>query len=62
MTSADLAQSLQGKHLRELKKSGKTARFGSFVFTADDLASRGILISVDASAQPQSVLSLSDAS
>ena len=51
MTSADLAQSLQGKHLRELKKSGKTARFGSFVFTADDLHARGILLSVDASAQ-----------
>ena len=42
---------MQGKHLRELKKSGKTARLGSFVYTAEELSRRGILISVDASAQ-----------
>ena len=42
---------MQGKHLRELRKAGKTAKYGSFVYSADELSARGILLSVDASAQ-----------
>ena len=34
-------------HMRDLQKSGKTPRFGSFKYSAQDLYERSILLSID---------------
>ena len=39
--------SKQYYHMRELQKSGKAPKFGSFKWTADALFKKGVLISID---------------
>jgi len=34
-------------HMRELQKTGKTPQFGSFIYRAQDLYDKGILLSID---------------
>lgn len=34
-------------HMRDLSKSGKTPQFGSFIYRAQDLYDKGILLSID---------------
>lgn len=42
-----LPWSLQGVHQRSLEKEGKHYAFGSYKYTAQTLAERGILLSID---------------
>ncbi|KAJ7433826.1 ras GTPase-activating protein [Mycena galericulata] len=35
------------RHLRDLQRSGETPQFGSFLYTAEDLYKKGILLSID---------------